>query len=310
VPGEYHFALTITTPGGAASTDIVQVIVREAAKAPVALRHWTRYGDVSAETFLSGSVPWWFGGSHFLLGIGENVVAVSNQGQVTGVAGTSVGKFLNPFPERLERAPVVFSLQNKGYCLGSRHLWQYDVALDTWQRKQDVPLALQDARVAFVLGQQVYVVDGVTSQVMRYDPATDTYAPRSPFPGSEATTGFVVGGQGFCLGADGRCWAYEPAPDRWQPKASLPPSVFFLTGFVVQDVGYVVGDLHQRAYNQSEPLRMWQYDITVDHWREFAEAYPGHGVYELQAVPLKSSVLIGLGLDNGDWNARDLWLFQ
>jgi hypothetical protein len=164
--------------------------------------------------------------------------------------------------------------------------------------------------VAFVLGEQVYVVDGVTNHVLRYDPATDTYAARSNFPGSEATTGFVVQGQGFCLGVDGRCWAYEPATDRWQPKASLPPSVFFLTGFAVNGMGYVLGDLEHRAYNENQPLHLWQYDVPLNQWRAFAEPYPGWGAYELQAVPLPGGALIGLGYTNGDLNATDLWLFQ
>jgi N-acetylneuraminic acid mutarotase len=134
-----------------------------------------------------------------------------------------------------------------------------------------VPDYIKDARVALVIGDKVYLVGIETNHVMMYDPLTDTYSPKNNFPGTEPTTGFVVKGEGFCIGADGSSWKYEPATDSWQQKASLPPSIVSMRGFSLKDDGYVIGDLNRAAYNNNELMKVWRYETKADKWHEFEE---------------------------------------
>jgi hypothetical protein len=66
-----------------------------------------------------------FNGSNFLMGIDNQLFAVSNMGGVWQF--TSSWNKIGTFPEAMEEVPVVFSINSKGYCMGKKsHLWEYE----------------------------------------------------------------------------------------------------------------------------------------------------------------------------------------
>ncbi|WP_162054394.1 Kelch repeat-containing protein [Pontibacter pamirensis] len=202
--------------------------------------------------------------------------------------------------------PLVFSLGDKGYFLGGKRLWQYDAGQNTWEQKNDVPDALLHVQVPLVIEDEIYLV-GFTGQVMRYVPATDTYSALAAYPGTDVAAGFVVNGKGMCMEADGTSWEYDPVKDSWQQKASLPPSIISMRGFSLNGYGYVLGDLNNAAYNFNQPIKVWRYNPAADQWHGLEEGYPGNGVYEINAISLEGRAIIGLGYNNGDYLATDIW---
>jgi N-acetylneuraminic acid mutarotase len=173
-----------------------------------------------------------------------------------------------------------------------------------------VPYYIKDARVALVIGDKVYLVGVETNHIMMYDPLTDTYTAKNNFPGTEPTTGFVVKGEAFFIGADGSCWKYEPATDNWQQKASLPPSIISMRGFSLKEDGYIIGDLNRTATNNNELMKVWRYDTKMDKWHEFEEPYPVYGLGEISTVSMADYVVVGLGFENSDFNTIDFWRFK
>ncbi|RNI22502.1 PKD domain-containing protein [Rufibacter latericius] len=303
--GEYQFELKVTALGGISSRDTVKVIV----KAEPTYEHWTRLNYLPANDFFFGSGDW-FGGANILMGIGDQVFAVSNKGIVFQLSGTNNWQTKGNFPEQMERPPLVFSFGNRGYCLRGAHLWQYDVGQNLWQLKREVPEQIRDAQVALVLKSRVYLVSTSMGKVMSYDFATDTYSPEKDYQGSGTSTGFVVKGKGYCVEEKGRCWEFDPETGTWRQRASLPQPITRMTGFYLNNHGYVLSDVGNAAYNHSLPMKVWRYDPAADLWTEFEEGYPGFGVNDVQATSLGNRVYVGLGYHNGDFTTTDLWLFD
>lgn len=56
-------------------------------------------------------------------------------------------------------------------------------------------------------------------------------------------------------------------------------------------------------------MKVWRYDVLNDLWDEYEE-YSGWGVYDLSTVSFEDIVYVGLGFNNGDYNAIDFWSFK
>ncbi|WP_162055414.1 hypothetical protein [Pontibacter pamirensis] len=83
-----------------------------------------------------------------------------------------------------------------------------------------------------------------------------------------------------------------------------------MKGFSLNKHGYEIGNLDHAAYIYNQPIKVWRYDPEADQWQEFEESYPGSGAYELYAVSMEGQAIVGLGYNNGDWNAIDIWRFD
>ena len=57
-------------------------------------------------------------------------------------------------------------------------------------------------------------------------------------------------------------------------------------------------------------MKVWRYDPSLNQWSQFDEDYPGYGAYYINTVSLSGIVYVGLGYNNGDWNAIDFWSFK
>jgi hypothetical protein len=143
-----------------------------------------------------------------------------------------------------------------------------------------------------------------------YDPAADTYTPKSKFVDLQATTGFVVNGEGYCLQKDGRCWKYDLLADTWQQKASLPASIYNPSGFSMNGFGYIVGDLNGTAGSQNSRMKVWQYDPSSNQWKQISEDYPGEAALELRTVSAAGFIYAGLGYNSANKDVVDFWSFK
>ena len=307
VLGTYEFELKVTDGGGLFSKDTVLITVNNNSGNSA---HWTSLGFLDATEFFFGS-RFWFNGSNFFMGINGKLFVVSNKGGLWQYDPHTNTWYRNGiFPEQMASVPVVFSSNNKGYCIGNGHCWQYDAATNQWVRKSDVPNYIAGGAVPLAINNKVYLESSTNNHVMAYDPVADSYTQKNNFPVAGAATGFVINGEGYCIGGDGKCWKYDVATDNWKQKTSLPSSVFAsMTGFTLNNSGYIIGDLGGNAYNLNYPMKVWRYDPLLNQWNQ-DEDYPGYGAYEINTVSFNGIVYAGIGYNTGDFNATDFWKFQ
>ncbi len=304
--GIYQFELKVTDAGGLFSRDTVTITVNSN------LRFWTQLQYLPADEFFFGEyLNWWFNGFNFLMGIDDKVFAVGHYGGVWQY-NTQINSWsrIGTFPEQMPNLPVVFVVNEKGYCIGNGHCWQYDPATNQWLRKTDPPDYIHDP---LVINNKVYL-RGTNNQLLVYDPSSNSYTQKNNLPdlGSSLLGQFVVNGNGYYIGGTGQTWKYDPGSDSWQQKASfsVQGSVYSTSSFSLNNYGYIIGDLNFTAYNDSKPMKVWRYDPSLDQWHQFEEDYPGYGAYYINTVSLNGIAYVGLGYNNGDFNAIDFWSFK
>lgn len=304
--GIYQFELKVTDAEGLYATDTVVI----AASATAVNPQWTQLQPLPENEFLFGT-----NFINFLVGIEDKIFAISKvKGfwQYNPQTNTWAKKGELPTLMASSNFSVVFSINNKAYCIGNGTCRQYDVVTNQWTTKNNAPVGDDqvDYSVPLVIDNKAYLVGSTNNVVTLYDPSTDTYTPKNKFPDTGAATGFVINGAGYCVQQDGRCWKYDPATDSWQRKAGLPSSIYNMSGFALNGYGYIIGDENRAAYNANGRMKLWRYDASSDGWKPIKETYPGQGVYAIRTVSLNGIVYIGLGYNNGDFDAIDFWSFK
>lgn len=302
--GVYAFALKVTDAGGLFSEDTVLITVKQQQKS-----HWTLINYLPGDEFFLGSFySWWFNGFNFLMGIGDEVFAISNKGNFWKYSG-GWGK-VGIFPMHIVDIPIFFSVNNKGYSIGNGTCWQYDPLNNQWTRKKDPPGNIE---APLVINNKVYFRNS-KNQLIAYDPSTDSYDQKNnhPYVGHRLLGSFVINGQGYYIGENRTCWKYDPASNDWQQKAGFNVAglVVNTSSFSLNNYGYIIGDLDQNAYNSNSRMKLWRYDPEINQWIQFEEDYPGDGAYEISTVSLTGVVYVGLGFNKGDFNATDFWSFK
>jgi hypothetical protein len=252
---------------------------------------------------------------NFLTGIQDKVYGVSKNGTFWYYDAVTNGWFEKgklPTLMASSNFSVVFSINNIGYFIGNGTCRQYNVVADQWITKNNAPVGPNhvDYSVPLVIGNQAYLVGSTNNVVTLYDPSSDTYMEKTRFPGVAAATGFVINEEGYCVQKDGQLWKYDTLTDSWGKRASLPPSIYNITGFSLNGDGYVIGDLNRAAYTQNGRMKVWRYNPSLDEWTQIEEEYPGEGVYEIRTVSLKGVVYAGLGYNRADKDAIDFWTFK
>ena len=154
---------------------------------------WTALGNLPDE-FSSD-------GDDFLLGIKNNVFAISPKGtvwQYNIAADWSIG-FVASIPENMPEETVTFSVNGMGYCIGKSHCWQFNPAMNQWIRKKDPPGVSLGAPL--VIGNKVYLRTGDSNHFFAYDPATDAYIQQKDPPdfGNYLSGYFVLNEYGYYI---------------------------------------------------------------------------------------------------------------
>lgn len=307
VQGTYQFELKVTDAYGLFSKDTVVIIVNNSNEA---IPRWTKLYSLPEDDFF-------FGSSHinFLIGIQDRVFAVSKNGSFWYYDPDTNDWFeKEELPGYAVSAnfSVVFSIDNIGYIIGNGTCRQYNATTGQWITKTNAPVGPNhvDYSVPLVIGNKAYLVGSTNNAVTLYDPSSDTYTQKNSFPDAGAATGFVINEEGYCIQKDGHCWKYDAVTDSWQQKASLPSSIYNMSGFSLNGYGYIIGDLNRTAYTQNDRMKVWRYDPSSDQWKQMEEDYPGEGVYEIRTVSLNGIVYAGLGYTNADKEALDFWSFK
>jgi hypothetical protein len=313
--GVYQFELKITDMKGAFAKDTVAVMVTDVVTGAVTgadcnSNHWTRLQYLPADEFFFGP-RYWFNGDNFLMGVDSTIYAVSNKGQLWKYnAQNNSWFFMCNFPENTSNTPVVFSVDGKGYCHINRHCWQYNTSANQWVKKTDPPDNLSNP---FIINGKVYLKN-MNNHIVEYDPVNDSYTVKNNCPGTEPLLGwFVVNGFGFHVYNNGQCWQYDAGTDKWQQMANLnvPGTLYNASSFAVGGSGYILGDLNLQAYNFNESMKLFRYDFASNEWSQCAKNnYPGDGAYQISAISFNGIAYVGLGYNNGDFNATDFWKFQ
>jgi hypothetical protein len=185
-----------------------------------------------------------------------------------------------------------FSSSTRGYYFKSSKLWEYDPLASTWNSKPDLPSArIKNFTFSFTIGTKAYIglgaegpgdMTGMTKEVWEYDMANSQWARKNDFPGSVRVMpfSFSINGIGYVGGGDisnsgtqtvKDVWQYNPLADAWTRVADFPVAGIGMTGFQVDNTGYV---LEAGQGNPTAPMgnlttvRLWSYDPANNIWMQ------------------------------------------
>lgn len=301
--GIYLFELKVTDAKGLSSKDTVAIRISEDS----IIVNWTKLQQVPENEFFFGTNY-----INFLVGIKGQLYAVSKiRGFWLYETQANKWKKIGDLPTQMASSnfSVVFSINDVGYFIGNGTSRQYNATTGKWTTKNNAPVDANhvDYSVPLIIDNKAYLVGSTNNLVTVFDPLADTYTPKNKFPDVGAEAGFVINNIGYCVQQNGRLWQYDVGSDSWQQKASLPASVSHMSGFTLNGYGYIIGDMDGAAYNGSGRMKLWRYDASLDQWKLLDEDYPGQGVYAIRTVSLNGLVYVGLGYNNGDFDAIDFW---
>lgn len=191
-----------------------------------------------------------------------------------------------------------------------------------WSLRAPYDFALQGASGATVNGK-IYIVGGVDNsgghnELRMYDPATNVYIPKAPFPGYarqgaicfESNGYFYYGGgegASFGQGPYTDMWKYDPINDFWTPVASVPAAFAYAASVVVNGKAYVLGGLHSVTGVINDSIRI--YDPNLDAWTSLAMPAPMIATYGPAAFAINNSIYYGTGFSPMGATA-DFWRFD
>ncbi len=191
---------------------------------------------------------------------------------------------------------ISFSIGNYGYlCLGemtigtsgfmTNDLWQYNPVTDSWSQKAAYPGGAREDASVFTLNGKAYAGLGITypqgsspiyhNDWYEYNPVTNTWASKAPFPGNPRASAFAFSGSmfGYVGGGLGDippygfidCYGYYPLANAWSQLPNIPVPVWQSpSSFNIQNQGYVTGGWpHSMAYLYSE---LWMFNTLTNSW--------------------------------------------
>ena len=256
---------------------------------------WIAYClDNQANTTLAG----WYNpdiyGKQFnatLTGLSEGshsiVVYANNTAEYTGVSDTIYFSIAPSF--WVQQAPMptartslgVAVVNGKIYVIGGFSSDQntflaineeYDPSTNTWTEKAPMPTPRSGCAVVacenkiYAIGGQIAIgtTDDLTNVTEVYDPATDTWSQKAPFPilryGFSAN---VVEGRIYLIGGSPNGTlnqVYDPATDSWTTKAPIPTAAYVSASAVLDNKIYVISNLTQ-IYNPKTDT--WSFGVPI-----------------------------------------------
>lgn len=205
---------------------------------------------------------------------------------------------------------------NQRYPYSTISFYRYDSRTDTWT--VSAPLTsiywLADKLVCFTVNGKGYVVvtDNAGDKAVReYDPQTNRWTRKGPFPGSYRfdAQGFALGDTGYVAGGSSggtplltELWAYTPQTDRWTRKADLLETAYDVQVFTAQQKAYAAF-----VANGSRLVRA--YDPATNTWTRQADYLgPAYDLATVISLGSKGYVVGGRGSGNDVY--ADTWEFS
>ncbi len=211
---------------------------------------------------------------------------------------------------------VCFGLHDQVFIgLGYRHTgivrniysyvdwWCYDLKTDTWTRKKDFGGLKDNLMTFFSAAGKGYMLSGSETNeqelpehgreslhLYEYQPLTDTWKEKAPFPGQKLTRGasFVIGDRAWVYGGTyggysyvdenfseympayyvDDVWEYECLNDRWHKRSVFPGGdrTQMANGVAAGNKGFAGCGLAEVNYEAVWPLDWWGYLPETDEW--------------------------------------------
>ncbi|NOQ72650.1 MAG: T9SS type A sorting domain-containing protein [Crocinitomix sp.] len=217
------------------------------------------------------------------------------------------------------RDAVGFAVNGKGYigtgftlddgALGEKlnDFWEYDPLSNSWSSIADYPGGDETGiyqATAFVALEKGYVAcgkigsDAYIFELWEYNPATDLWTERTPFPGGDRyqLISFVIEDKAYVgMGTDHDVYRkdmyeYDPATNTWEEKGDFPGTERARAStFSIGNKGFVV-------FGSDGGLKdeLWEYNYYTEAWTLRA-AFPGGGRYNAIAFSIGDKGYAGLG---------------
>jgi N-acetylneuraminic acid mutarotase len=186
------------------------------------------------------------------------------------------------FPGSPRSKAAAFVIGNKAYVgLGSdfsedelSDFWAYDPGNDTWTRIADYPGTWKYFATTFSVGDKGYIGPGVDwdgfnylypKDLWEYNPATNLWARKADFPGSDRTNayGFSAGNFGYVgMGSadveQRMIYRYDPVSDSWEEAGYYPGKGYDdIRGFTLNGKAYFGFGKDQLGYRYGD---FWEFD--------------------------------------------------
>ena len=196
--------------------------------------------------------------------------------------------------------------------------WSSVVSAQWVQDKNSYPGGIDDAAIAFSIGDSVYIGGGSNGSkaFYKFDPSNGSWTPRASLPHPNAFgVGFTIGTKGYMAtgqvdpqgsgqaGVSNEMWQYDPATNSWTKKASLPAGVRDAAfAFVVGSKAYLGGgtDAAGFAYND-----FYSYDPAADLW-DTLNALPDY-MYFPATFTIGNYGYVVTGVESGGETSLSWW---
>lgn len=215
---------------------------------------------------------------------------------------------------------TAFAVNGYGYVVGGRistspvtftnDVQKYDPVNDSWSTKANYPIIIGGSS-SFVIDNYAYVVGGtnnsltIVSSNYQYNPATDTFISKAPYPGNGITTavGFTINGKGYIGSGTHQgsgtpttdFYEYDPIANTWASKAAVPGSARVgAVGFAIGNFGFIGLGTNGAG---AEYTDFYKYDQANNSWTAIAQ-FPGKGRQELSAFVINGIAYLGGGFRN------------
>jgi hypothetical protein len=181
-----------------------------------------------------------------------------------------------PFSDRFEIAVV----NNNVYAIAKNQIAEYDVDLDAWTLKKNLPFNRTDFVLA-VYNDLIYVIGGNGGLNQVYDPINETWENKTsmPTPRTQLNANVVNGKIYLIAGRTGGQKTtmdlnevYDPETDTWSTKKPIPYPVVGYASAVVDNKIFVIGGQNE-FHAPDTPLNIAStqiYDTETDTWSQGA----------------------------------------
>lgn len=190
----------------------------------------------------------------------------------------------------------------------------------SWVQLQDFPGSPRDDAAQFTINGNIYIGTGrddafaLTNDWWKYDTGSGTWSPIASLPASprQYCAAFTVNGTGYLFGgkddngALAELWAYSPAEDHWDQRASLPAEGRYTS---VAAEGWNYGIVATGILESGSPTNeAWRYWPSTDGW-EAMTPVPGPARHHaMGTVGFAGASVIG-GADAGSVALSDAWSY-
>ena len=293
------------------------------------------YGNdwIKKETFAGGkrerAIAFSIGGRGYI-GCGQDTAEQIRKDLWEYDSGTNSWTQKADLPGSFRRNAFAFGIGNSGYVGGGVNhavswmgiiladFWEYNAVTNSWIQRANCPIyggAGVYYSTGFSINGRGYVCCGkvgqstYTNQLWEYNPVTNGWVQRAPFPGGVryAISSFVIGNFGYVgMGAGedfflNDFYRYSPSTNSWQQIASFPGSPrFSCSAFSLIGKGFVVlgGDGGYRD-------ELFEYDPNSDFWMIRAP-FQGGARRNAAAFVIGNKAYVGTG-KGATGKRRDFW---